>query len=100
MKKCKDYDFNTLPLEKVMKLLKEKGHDDNKINSIVLKLIKNGSAKVEKSPVKKLIKLEVKKTVDESEHALPPCGDCGGTVFIPTGTCHVCASCGASQGCS
>ena len=29
-----------------------------------------------------------------------PCSDCGNTVFIRTGTCHVCQICGASQGCS
>lgn len=30
----------------------------------------------------------------------PPCPDCGNTLFIRTGTCHVCQVCGASQGCS
>jgi len=29
-----------------------------------------------------------------------PCGDCGGIFFLRTGTCHVCQTCGASQGCS
>ncbi len=28
------------------------------------------------------------------------CQDCTGTDFIRTGTCHVCITCGASQGCS
>jgi hypothetical protein len=30
----------------------------------------------------------------------PPCGSCGGTFFLRTGTCHVCQTCGTSQGCS
>ena len=30
----------------------------------------------------------------------PPCNGCGGTQFLRTGTCHVCMTCGASQGCS
>lgn len=29
-----------------------------------------------------------------------PCGECGGIFFLRTGTCHVCQTCGASQGCS
>ncbi len=29
-----------------------------------------------------------------------PCGVCGGTTFLRTGTCHVCQTCGSSQGCS
>lgn len=33
------------------------------------------------------------------EH-LPPCPSCGNLDFIPTGNCHVCKICGASQGCS
>ncbi|MFH2132273.1 MAG: hypothetical protein ABIK68_17990 [bacterium] len=33
-----------------------------------------------------------------SDH--PPCGACGGTFFLRTGTCHVCQTCGTSQGCS
>jgi ribonucleoside-diphosphate reductase alpha chain len=30
----------------------------------------------------------------------PPCGECGGIEFLRTGTCFVCMTCGASQGCS
>lgn len=30
----------------------------------------------------------------------PPCGACGGSFFLRTGTCHVCQTCGTSQGCS
>lgn len=33
-------------------------------------------------------------------HDHPPCQDCGGVTFLRTGTCHVCQTCGASQGCS
>lgn len=33
-----------------------------------------------------------------SDH--PPCGNCGGSFFLRTGTCHVCQTCGTSQGCS
>lgn len=33
-----------------------------------------------------------------SDH--PPCPQCGGIFFLRTGTCHVCQTCGASQGCS
>lgn len=33
-----------------------------------------------------------------SDH--PPCSNCGGTFFLRTGTCHVCQTCGTSQGCS
>ncbi len=29
-----------------------------------------------------------------------PCGECGGIEFMRTGTCYVCITCGASQGCS
>lgn len=33
-----------------------------------------------------------------SDH--PPCSNCGGSFFLRTGTCHVCQTCGTSQGCS
>ena len=33
-----------------------------------------------------------------SDHV--PCGECGATDFLRTGTCYVCITCGASQGCS
>ena len=38
------------------------------------------------------------KAVTTDDHA--PCGDCGGIEFLRTGTCYVCITCGASQGCS
>ena len=37
-------------------------------------------------------------SVQTSDHQ--PCGECGGSFFLRTGTCHVCQTCGASQGCS
>lgn len=58
-------------------------------------------------PINKDIKRQTKtvvqdmqsnRPVETSDH--PPCGDCGGTFFLRTGTCHVCQTCGASQGCS
>ncbi|MCP4752604.1 MAG: hypothetical protein GY866_17085 [Proteobacteria bacterium] len=36
--------------------------------------------------------------VKTSDH--PPCSSCGGSFFLRTGTCHVCQTCGTSQGCS
>ncbi|MCG8334569.1 MAG: vitamin B12-dependent ribonucleotide reductase [Proteobacteria bacterium] len=36
--------------------------------------------------------------VATSDHM--PCGECGGIEFMRTGTCYVCITCGASQGCS
>lgn len=38
------------------------------------------------------------KPVKTSDH--PPCPNCGGIDFQRTGTCHVCITCGSSQGCS
>lgn len=38
------------------------------------------------------------KQVLTSDH--PPCAQCGGIYFLRTGTCHVCQTCGSSQGCS
>lgn len=42
---------------------------------------------------------DVAASSDEAS-SLPPCGTCGGIEFIRTGTCHACAVCGESQGCS
>ena len=36
--------------------------------------------------------------IASSDH--PPCSECGGIDFLRTGTCFVCITCGASQGCS
>ena len=38
------------------------------------------------------------KPVTTNDHI--PCGECGGIEFLRTGTCYVCMTCGASQGCS
>jgi len=45
-------------------------------------------------------KLQINKTpaVKTSDYA--PCSNCGSIFFLRTGTCHVCQTCGASQGCS
>ncbi len=65
--------------------LKRKGFDSTQIHSALLKLYEAS-----------------RRDVPDSEDAshLPPCPDCGGTEFLPTGNCHACAICGASQGCS
>ncbi|MCP4757547.1 MAG: hypothetical protein GY866_42355 [Proteobacteria bacterium] len=41
------------------------------------------------------VAIEPAKTSDHS-----PCRECGGSFFLRTGTCHVCQTCGRSQGCS
>jgi len=46
----------------------------------------------------KPIPAKTSEPVQTSDH--PPCGSCGGTFFLRTGTCHVCQTCGTSQGCS
>ncbi len=43
-------------------------------------------------------KFEPDKAERTSDHH--PCGECGGSDFLRTGTCYVCITCGASQGCS
>ena len=42
--------------------------------------------------------IELAKPVTTDDHA--PCSECGGIEFLRTGTCYVCITCGASQGCS
>ena len=55
--------------------------------------------RIEKIVPKAVVKdYQSKDSFETSDH--PPCGDCGGTFFLRTGTCHVCQTCGASQGCS
>jgi len=41
---------------------------------------------------------EDQKPIATADH--PPCAECGGIEFLRTGTCYVCITCGASQGCS
>lgn len=86
------HDFDDLKPDEVYMMLQKRGHSGEKIQSMIMTLIQS------KKPAAAVV--APPKTVDESQHALPPCSECGGTVFIPTGTCHVCAGCGASQGCS
>ena len=51
-----------------------------------------------KHPEQKTSEPKVIEPVMTSDH--PPCQDCGGIFFLRTGTCHVCQTCGESQGCS
>jgi formamidopyrimidine-DNA glycosylase len=46
----------------------------------------------------KVNKVEEIKPVASSDHE--PCGTCGSTDFLRTGTCFVCRNCSSSQGCS
>lgn len=46
----------------------------------------------------KLAKEPEHNPVTTNDHV--PCGECGGIEFLRTGTCYVCITCGASQGCS
>lgn len=57
---------------------------DRKNNNSVIKKAKPVSETIEPVPT--------------GDH--PPCSSCGGTFFLRTGTCHVCQTCGTSQGCS
>ena len=43
-------------------------------------------------------KIKEPEPVRTSDHQ--PCNECGGIFFLRTGTCHVCQTCGKSQGCS
>jgi len=52
--------------------------------------------RMEKRPAKPVLKTN--EPVATADH--PPCETCGGTFFLRTGTCHVCQTCGTSQGCS
>jgi hypothetical protein len=42
--------------------------------------------------------VEKPEPIESSDHQ--PCNQCGNTEFQRTGTCFVCTTCGASQGCS
>ena len=65
--------------------LKSHGHASEQIFSALLKLYEESSP--DRLP-------------DVALEPLPPCGECGGDNFLRTGNCHVCRTCGASQGCS
>lgn len=92
---CIIYNFDLLEPVRVREILKAKGHDDEKTEEIILRLI--SSAEKKTIPIKMAPKPKV---VTESNSSLTPCQDCGGTIFLRTGTCHVCQTCGVSQGCS
>jgi hypothetical protein len=65
------------------KELENKGYDSTLIYTRLLELYE-------------LTKLE--ESVEEG--GLEPCSKCGGSQFLRTGNCHVCTTCGDSQGCS
>ncbi len=81
-------EYKDTQIEKALSTLNKfrKAHGETAITSWEL---------IKKSPKPKV---KEPKAVETSDH--PPCGDCGGTFFLRTGTCHVCQTCGASQGCS
>ena len=66
---------------------------DPKKNSATVQSVKESNAFQPARPVMKTSEPSV-----TSDH--PPCSGCGGTFFLRTGTCHVCQTCGTSQGCS
>jgi hypothetical protein len=94
---------------KMREILLAKGHSEDKIVEIMtthtkkyeefqkLGIKTKGSVSLACPDPKAVLKLE-EKPVETSDHQ--PCGDCGGTNFLRTGTCHVCQTCGSSAGCS
>lgn len=58
--------------------------------------------KVKKDVILKIVYtiIEYNKKVNSQPVDGVPCSDCGGNMFIRTGTCHACVTCGSSQGCS
>ena len=68
--------------------LRSNGYDSQQIYSALLKVYEKARPDASSSkPV-------------ATESNLSPCPTCGGIDFITTGTCHACATCGESQGCS
>ena len=67
--------------------------DPNKKNSATVQSVKEHTVLQQTRPVMKTSEPSV-----TSDH--PPCSGCGGTFFLRTGPCHVCQTCGTSQGCS
>lgn len=76
--------------------------DSYEINYVNL-IANHGEPKVRKA-LKKINEHRKKHNMSpvilERTSDLPPCGTCGGSSFLRTGNCHVCADCGSSQGCS
>lgn len=64
-----------------------------------VKQTKTEPIKLEMLSEQKIVEPEVAKP-DELNTSQTPCQECGGVIFLRTGTCHVCQTCGASQGCS
>lgn len=52
------------------------------------------------SALLKIYELNREQEAKEVYGDLAPCSDCGGLNFLRTGNCHVCTTCGESQGCS
>jgi hypothetical protein len=80
-------------------------YQDTQIENALSKLNKYRKSQGQETITRWEIILETQKVkviepqpVETGDH--PPCQDCGGIFFLRTGTCHVCQTCGASQGCS
>ena len=78
----------------------QKVYESSQIEKAVSTLNRYRQAKGEEIITSWEIRSAVKETepIKTSDHQ--PCADCGGIFFLRTGTCHVCQTCGASQGCS
>ena len=89
MTKCKITQIDSIDLNKYTPLFKGK----ELLKQIFL----------EHSQTLKAFEIELNVT-KEKVSGVQPCtgldGRCGSTDFYRTGTCHVCISCGSSQGCS
>ncbi|NQU63205.1 MAG: hypothetical protein HQ517_02820 [SAR324 cluster bacterium] len=64
-----------------------------KKNSATVQVVKEAKTLQKNRPV-----IKTGEPMVTSDH--PPCSGCGGIFFLRTGTCHVCQTCGTSQGCS
>ena len=88
MKKCKVTELPGLDLTKYSFMMREGKNLD-----LLKQIFTDHSQLLKEYNIKLNIKIE---RVSDTA----PCGDCGGALFLRTGTCHVCVTCGASQGCS
>ena len=85
MSKCEFYDIPGIDLNKYTPFFKRK--------ELLKQIFTNHSQALKTYGVELNIQ-------QESVEGMPPCGNCGGSHFLKTGTCHVCVGCGESQGCS
>ena len=90
------YDIDKIDVEKMTKNLISKGFNENDIRKAIYTATQYSKKNRKVSP--QLMENKVKDVKITSDHQ--PCSDCGGIFFLRTGTCHVCQTCGASQGCS